>query len=236
MTKVGSGGCGGIGGDGGDALNFDVIFSDDARGQALRGESAGGAGGSFDIKEGNFGSVGRKSRIVDVAVETSQTHCRIAIQPLQIEVQLPVGIGAIGEEGEGGGIGRPGEIGFSAGLSGRSRGDTLALSEVVDGGNTDLAALEPGETLAVGRDGNLADGKTAVQVGEDLIELLSSRAGGRVSVLCADRQEVASAEKQRHDGTAKTARRERHRGDGSSKSASQAVIGGAEPRRMKDVV
>jgi hypothetical protein len=36
--------------------------------------------------------------------------------------------------------------------------------------------------------------------------LLSGRADGGVSVLRANRQEGASAEKQRHDGTAKTAR------------------------------
>ena len=56
----------------------------------------------------------------------------------------------------------------------------------------DLAALEPGEALAVRRDGDLADGKATVEAGEDLVELGGTRRlvgeGGSVGVLRADRQ------------------------------------------------
>ena len=118
---------------------------------------------------------------------------------------------AIGEEDEGGGVGRPGEIGFTAGLIGRSRSDVLALAEVIERGNMDLAALEPCKTLAFRRDGNLADGKAAVEVGQNLVKAGGGGEGGSVGILRADRQEKRYAEKQRQSGTAKPAKRERHR-------------------------
>jgi hypothetical protein len=86
------------------------------------------------------------------------------------------------------------------------------LAEVVERGDMDLAALEPGEALAVRRDGDLTDGNGTVEAGKDLFELGSGWAGrGSVGVLRGEGQEKRCREKQRQEGTAKPAKRGRHR-------------------------
>ena len=60
---------GGIGRDESDALNFDVIFSDDAGGRCFGGKRAGGTCCAFDVEKRDALSIRRESRRVDVAVE-----------------------------------------------------------------------------------------------------------------------------------------------------------------------
>ena len=46
----------------------------------LGGKSTGGASGSFDIKEGHFGSVRGKGGLVDVTVEIGEAARRDAVE------------------------------------------------------------------------------------------------------------------------------------------------------------
>ena len=46
----------------------------------------------------------------------------------------------------------------------------LALTEIVDGGDADFAGFEPSKALAIGRDGDLANGTSAVEAGEDFVK------------------------------------------------------------------
>ena len=155
----GRGGLGGGGGDSGDALNLDTIFADDAGGRVHGGEGSGGTRGAFDIEEGDALAVGREGGRIDVAVELGEALGRVAVEMREIEVGLAAEVGAIGEEGEGGGVGRPDGIGLRAGFVGRGRGgDALALVESAERSDANFAAFEPGEALAVGRNGDLADG------------------------------------------------------------------------------
>ena len=136
-------------------------------------------------------------------MEIGEAAWGFAVEAREIEVHLPAGIGAIGEEGDGGGVWRPGEIGFTTGLSGRGCGDKLALADVVEGCEVDLAALRPSEALAVRSDSNLADGKTSVEVGQDLIELGRGGEGDGIGALRADRQGKSCAEEQRQNDAAR---------------------------------
>ena len=156
--------------DGGDALNLDVIFTDDAGGRSFRGECARGTRGSFNVEERDGLAVGRECRGVDVAVELAEANGGTAVEMREEEVGLVAWIGAVGEERDGGGVGRPSKFGRVAGLA-WGFGDWLALGEIVERGEANLASLKPGDALAVGRDGELSEGASAVLGGKDLVEL-----------------------------------------------------------------
>jgi hypothetical protein len=167
----GDGWLGGIGRDESDALNFDVIFSDDAGGRCFGGKRAGGTCCAFDVEKRDALSIRRESRRVDVAVEFGEADGGFAIEMREKEIGLPAGIGTVGEEGDGGGVGRPDEIGGVAGLAGRYGGDGLALDEIVERGEANLAGLKPDKALGIGRDGDLGEGAGAILAGENFVEL-----------------------------------------------------------------
>jgi hypothetical protein len=74
-----------------------------------------------------------------------------AVEMRKIDVGLAAEIGAIGEEGERGGVGRPDEVTLGAALVRcGSGGDALAGGEVVDGSDANLAAEQPSDALAIG--------------------------------------------------------------------------------------
>ncbi len=90
--KIGAAGCGsGVGGDRGDALNFDVVFSDDAGRQRFRGERAGGSCGALDVEKRDAVSVRRECGRVDVAVELREAKGGIAVEMREIEIGLAAG-------------------------------------------------------------------------------------------------------------------------------------------------
>jgi hypothetical protein len=111
------------------------------------------------------------------------------------------GIVTIGEEGDGGGVGRPDEIGGVAGLAGRCGGDGLALDEIVEiaktvqRGDTNLASFNPGKALGIGRNGDLSEGAGAILAGENFVELCRRwndcglGGGGGLSVIEGSRAE-----------------------------------------------
>ena len=77
----------------------------------------------------------------------------------------------------------------------------------------DLAALEPGEALAVRRDGDLADGKGAVEAGKNLVEFGSG--GGRRRRWPLARGGAGESKQQRSSARMaqrSLAKRERHKG------------------------
>ena len=157
--KSGRGGLSGGDGNSGDALDINAIFADDAGRRVHGSEGSGGTGSALDIKEGDALAVGREGRRIDVAVELGKTLGRIAVETREIKVGLAAEVGAIGEEGDGGRVGRPDGGGFRAGVAGRGRGgDALALVETAERSDVDFSAFDPGETLAVGRNGDLAYG------------------------------------------------------------------------------
>jgi hypothetical protein len=220
----GGGGLGRIGSDGGDTLDLDAVFADDAGGSVHGGEGPGRTRGAFDIEEGDALAVGREGGRIDIAVEIGEAPGRVAVEMREIEVGLAAEIGAIGEEGEGGGVGRPGEVGFGAGAVGRGGGgDALAIAEVVEGGNENHATVEPGDALAVGGSGNLADGLGAPLAGKRLVE---ADGGGRgCGGLGANGQEGGCAEDERQGGAAEAARREWHRKNANSRKAGTRDVG-----------
>lgn len=61
----------------------------------------------------------------------------------------------------------------------------MALGQIVERGEANLAGVKPSDALAVRRDGNLSDGVGATVAGKDLIELSGGglrRCGLSVSV------------------------------------------------------
>ena len=116
----------------------------------------------------------------------------------KIEVGLAAEIGAIGEEGEGGGVVRPDEVGFGARAVGRGRGDALALVEICKRRDANFAAGDPGQALAVGRNGDLGDGDRAPLAGRLWAEALGAGRGG----LSANWREGGCAKEERQGGAA----------------------------------
>lgn len=130
---------------------------------------------------------------------------RIAVEVGEIKVGLTAEIGAIGEEGEGGGVGRPDGFGFHAGVVRRARGGkALAFVESGERSDADFTAVEPGQALAVGRNRDLADNSDQPMAGRGR----AGADGGRV--LRADGEEGSCAEKERQNSTASTRGREWH--------------------------
>lgn len=130
---------------------------------------------------------------------------RIAVEVGEIKVGLTAEIGAIGEEGEGGGVGRPDGFGFGAVVVGGARGGkALAFVESAKWSDADFAAVEPGEALAVRRNGDLTDDSD-----QSLAEGGGAGAGGGW-VLSADGERGKCAEEESQSCAAGTARRERH--------------------------
>ena len=105
MAKPGAVGCEGVGGNHCDALNFDVIFSDDAGRQRFRSERAGGSRGALDVEKRDAGSVRRECRRGNVAVEFRDTASGVAVEVRKKKIGLLAGSVAIGEEGDPGGVG-----------------------------------------------------------------------------------------------------------------------------------
>ena len=123
-----------------------------------------------DIEKRDAFSVGRERGRVNVTVEFSEAMGRIAVEMREIEIGLLAGSVAIGKEGDRGGVGRPDEIGGVAGISWRGGGDGLALGEIVDRGDANLAGFKPCDAFAIGRDGDLGDGPRLIFAGEDFVE------------------------------------------------------------------
>src|SRR6185437_5063666 len=108
--------------DGGDALDLDVLHSDDACGRWLGRERAGGAGGSFDVEEAEELSVGGVLEAFGISVELFGEQMRPGAaggagrgDGVDVHAVFAVGLSvlaAVGEEGEGGGVRRPGEAAF----------------------------------------------------------------------------------------------------------------------------
>jgi len=104
----GDGGLGGIGRDHGHALNFDVIFSDDAGWKRFGCERAGGTRGALDVEEGDALSIRRESRRVDVSVKFGKAMGGSAIDVGEEEIGLSglvCEVVANGEECNGRGVG-----------------------------------------------------------------------------------------------------------------------------------
>ena len=187
-----------------------MVFADDAGGRVHGGESSGRTGGAFDIEEGDALAVGRESGRIDIAVESGETPGRIAVEMREIEIGLAAEVRAIGEEGEGGGVGRPDGVRLGAGAVGRrGGGDALAMAEIVEGSNENHPAVEPGDALAVGRNGDLADHDGAPLA---VWRWTGVRGAGRGS-LGANRQEGGCAEDERQGGAAEAAKHEMHSRD-----------------------
>jgi hypothetical protein len=97
---------------------------------------------------------------------------------------LVLPIFAVGEEGEGRGVGRPGNLAFAAELARRcGGGDALDLAQVIERGDADLLPLNPGEAFAVWGDGDLAEEVAVVDAAQDLFDAV---VGGRRRVLSGD--------------------------------------------------
>jgi hypothetical protein len=171
------GGLGRIDRDRGDALNLDVIFANDAGGQRLGGEWIGGAGGAFNVQESDALAIGREGGSVDFAVELTEAAGGLAVERREIEVRLPAGIGAVGEDGEGVGAGGPDEAGCIASLA-EGRGHAPALVEGAERRDADHSVFKPGEKFAVGRDSDLRNRPAAVEGGENLAEAGGGGRGG----------------------------------------------------------
>ena len=143
-------------------------------------------------------------------MEIGEALGRFAIEMREIEVGLAAKIGAIGEKGEGGGVGRPGEGGFGAGVVERSSGgDALRLAQVGEGAEENDSTINPGEALAIGGNGDLADSDGAPLAGRRWAG--AGGCGPWCGDLGASRQQRGCAENERQKGAAEAAMRERHR-------------------------
>ncbi len=134
-----------------------------------------------------------------------------------VEVKLLAGTGAVGEEGERGGVGRPGDCAFAAVLAGiGGGGDAPAGGEIGKRGDANflagLGALNPGEMPAVGGDGNLADGAAAGEAAENFLDVGLAGSGG--GVLRAGGDEEGRSDEEacggKDGGNAFAERREKH--------------------------
>ena len=207
-------GLGRIGGNCGDALDFDIGFADDAGGQILGGECPCRASRSFHIEESNAFSIRGKGGRIYISVQLGEPARGTAVEAGDVKVALSAGIGAIGKERDSARIRRPDKVRFATRLPLRGGSDRLALGEVVNGRDLQLAALRPRKAFAVRRDRNLANGSAVTQAGEDFVD---ARRGGRDDGVLSSRGQNGGCAKDKHQGgKAEATKHERHRENANS--------------------